>query len=100
MIRENRVSSSREQGQRAGDLDVCGICEEHRHAVDAHAPAAGRWQAALQRLAEVLIEHLSLVVATGLRSEEVSRKHKWLESEEGGGGKETLSLACPANISR
>ena len=77
------------------DLDVCGVGEEHGHAVDAHAPAAGGRQPALQSPAEILIENLCLVVAASLR-----REGKLGGLQEAQGGKQTLSLACPANISR
>lgn len=42
------------------------VGQEHDHAVDAHAPTAGGREAELETGAEVLVDHLRLVVALGL----------------------------------
>ena len=47
-------------------LDVNGVCEKHRDAVDAHAPAARGRQPVLQGGAEGFIYEHGLVVASGL----------------------------------
>lgn len=51
-------------------LDVIGVCEKHRDAVDAHAPAARGGQPVLQGSAEGFIYEHGLVVASGLGLED------------------------------
>lgn len=44
-------------------FDAIIVGQEHIQTVNSHAPATSRWQTIFQSLAEVLVDHLSLVIA-------------------------------------
>lgn len=54
------------EGESENLLDAVVVGQEHDQAVDTHTPTTGRWEAVLKRLAEGLINELSLVVTLAL----------------------------------
>lgn len=55
-------------------LDVVGVRQEHGEAINAHAPASGRWQPVLECSAEGLVDSHGLIVTLifGLAEENVT----------------------------
>lgn len=62
-------------------LDVVGICEEHREAIDSHAPASCRRKAILQCGAEIFINEHGFVIACGFCLSEKNGKRRVVQRQ-------------------